>query len=304
MQFDSKRIPLQAIDEPIFEHFGVYLNVLRLDLTHTHISGNKWFKLKYNLQEAKKEGHNTLLTFGGAFSNHIAATAAAGKECGFNTIGIIRGEEQAVLNPTLQFALDCGMQLHYVSRSLYRDKDALYNYVKEHFQQNNAYVIPEGGSNVLGVKGCTEIMNHIHIPFDVVCCAAGTGATLAGLVYALKPEQKAIGFQVLKAEGYIKNEVANWLKQSELIALQQSDNPIWEVSENYHFGGYAKVNDTLKIFVENFSNKHQMPLDAIYTGKMMFGVYDLIQQGCFKKGTTIIAIHTGGLQGNKGFYDI
>lgn len=303
MQFDSKSIPLQAIQEPIFEHYGVQLNVLRLDLTHAHISGNKWFKLKYNLLEAKNNGHNTLLTFGGAFSNHIAATANAGKEYGFNTIGIIRGEEQAVLNPTLQFALECGMQLYYVSRSLYRDKDALYAYVKEHFQQKNPYLIPEGGSNLLGVKGCIEILNHINVPFDVVCCAAGTGATFAGLVYSLKPAQKAIGFQVLKAEGYIKKEVVNWLKQPELIELKQCENPNWEVNENYHFGGYARVNDTLKAFVENFSNTHQLPLDMIYTGKMMFGIYDLVQQGYFKKGTTIVVIHTGGLQGNKGFYE-
>lgn len=303
MQFDSKRIPLQVIHEPIFEHYGVQLNVLRLDLTHAHISGNKWFKLKYNLLEAKKEGQNTLLTFGGAFSNHIAATAAAGKEFGFTTIGIIRGEEQAVLNPTLQFALECGMQLHYVSRSLYRNKEALSDYVKEHFQQKNLYLIPEGGSNLLGVKGCVEILNHINVPFDVVCCATGTGATFAGLVYSLKPAQKAIGFQVLKAEGYIKNEVVNWLKQPELIELKQCENPNWEVNENYHFGGYARVNDTLKAFVGKFSNTHQLPLDMIYTGKMMFGIYDLVQQGCFEKGTTIVAIHTGGLQGNKGFYE-
>ena len=298
MQFDSTRIPLQAIHEPIFEHFGVSLTVLRLDLTHADISGNKWFKLKYNLQEAKNKGHNTLLTFGGAFSNHIAATAAAGREFGFATIGIIRGEEQTVLNHTLQFALQCGMQLHYVSRSLYRDKAALYAYVNENFQQHYPYVIPEGGSNVLGVKGCMEILNHINISFDVVCCAAGTGATLAGVVHSLKPTQKAIGFQVLKAEGYIKNEVFNWMKEPELIALQQSNNPVWQVNENYHFGGYARINDSLKVFVDDFSNKHQLPLDMIYTSKMMFGIYNLVEQGCFKKGAQIVAIHTGGLQGN------
>ena len=303
MQFDSKRILLQTIQEPIFEHYGVQLNVLRLDLTHAHISGNKWFKLKYNLLEAQRTGYNTLLTFGGTFSNHIAATAAAGKTYGFTTIGIIRGEEQPILNPTLQFALDCGMQLHYVSRSLYRDKGALYTYVQENFQQENPYVIPEGGSNALGVIGCKEILDYINIPFGVVCCAAGTGATLTGLVHTLKPDQKAIGFQVLKAEGYIKNEVVDWLKQPELVGAKQGESPSWEVNENYHFGGYAKVNDTLKQFVEECSYKHQLPLDMVYTGKMMYGIYDLIQQGCFKKGTTIVAIHTGGLQGNKGFYD-
>lgn len=300
MQFDSKHIPLQTIHEPIFEPFGVQLNVLRLDLTHAHISGNKWFKLKYNLLEAKNSGYSTLLTFGGAFSNHIAATAAAGKEHGFNTIGIIRGEENAVLNTTLQFASDCGMQLHYVSRSLYRDKDALYTYANEHFKQNNFYMIPEGGSNLLGVKGCLEILDYINIPFDFVCCAAGTGATLAGIVNSLKPSQKAIGFQVLKADGYIKNELLNWLKHSKLIDFKQCENPNWEVNENYHFGGYARVSDALKAFVGEFSNKHQLPLDYIYTGKMIFGIYDLVKQGYFEKGTTIVAIHTGGLQGNNG----
>jgi len=286
--------PLQVISEPFVEEKGIKLYVLRTDLNNNEISGNKLYKLKYNLEEAKKQNKDTLLTFGGAFSNHIAATAAAGKSYGLKTIGIIRGEDAFALNPTLELAKKNGMQLDFVSRELYRDKNALMQFVNEKYT-NAVYVIPEGGSNKLGVKGCREITNAINIPFDYICAPCGTGATIAGIILSLKEKQKALGFQVLKADGYIKSEVNNWLKEFD------SEQNNWEVNEEYHFGGYAKLTPELKQFVSEFETKHNIPLDYVYTAKMMYGIFNLIQKNYFKPNSTIIAVHTGGLQGNKGF---
>ncbi len=302
MPLKSKIIPLQAINDSITKKYGINLYILRTDLLHPNISGNKLFKLKYNLQEAIKQDKKTLLTFGGAFSNHIAATAAAGKEYHFNTIGIIRGEKHSDLNPTLQFASDCGMEIHYVSRTLYQNKKELYEYVNTKFSANHFYMIPEGGSNELGIAGCKEITRSININFDYVCTACGTGATMAGIVLSLENNQKAMGFQVLKADNYIKHEVTAWLNKlsnsSNTVQLQNN----WEINENYHFGGYAKVKPELTNFIDQFEQTNNIPLEPIYTGKMMFGIYDLIKKDFFKKGETIIAIHTGGLQGNDGFH--
>lgn len=291
----SISVPLQKINADFISALGIQLYVYRMDLNHKDISGNKLFKLHYNLLEAKKQKKETILTFGGAFSNHIAATASAGKEEGFNTIGIIRGEELSELNPTLQFAKACGMKLHFVSRTLYQNKEALYKEVEEKFGKENYYLIPEGGSNELGIKGCEEITKNIPIDFDIICCACGTGATFSGITLSLKEHQHAIGFQVLKGEKYIQHEVENWLTNF------KSDQKNWEINEAYHFGGYAKLKPNLLEFMLEFEKENSIPLDYIYTGKMMFGIFDLIKKGKFKKGQTIIAVHTGGLQGNKGF---
>jgi 1-aminocyclopropane-1-carboxylate deaminase/D-cysteine desulfhydrase-like pyridoxal-dependent ACC family enzyme len=295
MGTDSFVIPLQHINDTITQKFGVNLYMLRTDLNHQHISGNKLFKLKYNLVEARNLKKSTLLTFGGAFSNHIAATAAAGKEQGFKTIGIIRGDKTDSLNPTLRFAVDQGMSIHFISREDYRKKHEknFLNDLQSKFPE--AYIIPEGGANEAGVKGCMEITDHIKVPFDVICCACGTGATLAGIILALQPGQGALGFQVLKGENYIRSEVSAWLDKF------NSDKTNWTVNEDYHFGGYAKRTPELINFVEGFEKQHSIPLDFIYTGKMMFGIYDLMPKGYFKKGQTIIVVHTGGLQGNQGF---
>lgn len=289
--------PLQQITDSFLEKKGIQLYLLRTDLNHPEISGNKLYKLKYNIEEAKSQNKNTLLTFGGAFSNHIAATAAAGKIANLNAIGIIRGDELPQLNPTLRLAKENGMQLYFVSRELYRNKDELQNYVRKTFN-NNCYIVPEGGSNALGVKGCAEIIKDISIPFDYICAPCGTGATLSGIVLSLNTKQQAIGFQVLKAEKYIEQELKKWLLE---FNCENKNN--WSINENYHFGGYAKVNDELKAFVKEFKTNYHIPLDLIYTGKMMFGIFDLIKKDAFKTGSTIIAIHTGGLQGNKGFDD-
>lgn len=291
----EKEIPLQKAHSDFISSKEVELFVYRLDLNHPHISGNKLYKLKYNLEEAKKQKQKTILTFGGAFSNHIAATAAAGKEYGFNTIGIIRGEEPSELNSTLKFAKECGMELHFVSRNLYQDKQELNKYISERFSEKNCYLIPEGGSNELGIIGCKEITSDIPIDFDIVCCTCGTGSTITGIILSLKEHQTAIGFQILKGENYIKTEVENWLSHF------KSDKKNWEINDEFHFGGYAKLKPDLLNFMLEFEKENAIQLDYIYTGKMMFGIMELIKGGKFKKGTKIVAIHTGGLQGNKGF---
>ena len=297
MRIDSISPSLQPIHDVFIKNSGVNLVVLRIDLMHPTIGGNKLFKLKYNLEEAKKQNLKTLLTFGGAFSNHIAATAAAGKEVGLKTIGIIRGEEHQELNPTLRFAVDNGMQLKFISREHYRNKNSNEFIDSLNQQFKNFYLIPEGGSNDLGVKGCKEIIQTVGIDFDHVCCACGTGATMAGITLSLKKGQEAIGFQVLKAEGYIQQEVTKWLQQFD----RSASSPGWDIKEGYHFGGYAKISPELINFIDRFEKNNGIPLDNIYTGKMMFGIYDLVQKGVIKKGKTVVAIHTGGLQGNVGF---
>jgi 1-aminocyclopropane-1-carboxylate deaminase len=300
MQIVLPNVPLQEIKNSLTKANQVRLFVLRLDLNHPHISGNKPYKLKYNLLEATKQNKNALLTFGGAYSNHIVATAFAGKEYGFKTIGIIRGEETKPQNKSLQSAVDCGMQLHYVTREEYRNKENFQFGNLTMSQFGNCYVIPEGGANELGIEGCKEILSNIKISFDVVCCACGTGTTLAGIILSLTESQHALGFQVLKGKDYLKNEIQKWLNKLTVETHKREEKEIvtsWNINEDYHFGGYAKTNNDLTTFIKQFETEHNIPLDNIYTGKMFYGIIDLIKKGHFEKGKSIVAIHTGVLQG-------
>ena len=267
----------------------ISLFIKREDLLHPHISGNKFRKLKYNLAEAKK--YNKILTYGGAFSNHIVAVAAAGKEYGFQTIGIIRGEElvsQIADNPSLQFAQECGMQLEFISREQYRHKNEIA--ALEYWQKKygEVYVLPEGGTNQLAVKGCEEIITSADEVYDFICCAVGTGGTISGIINSAMPHQKIIGFPALKGD-FLQEDIRNFTHENN-----------WELQTDYHFGGYAKTTSKLIQFLNDFHAQHQIPLDPIYTGKMVYGVMDLIQKNYFKKGSKILLIHTGGLQGILG----
>ena len=301
--------PLQQLQSPLLEKAGIQLYVKRDDLLHPLFGGNKWRKLKYNLHQARKQGHDTLLTFGGAWSNHIYATAAAGRHFGFKTIGIIRGEKHTPLNATLSFAEACGMQLQYINRQEYRRKNQSAYREKLKQQFVNPYILPEGGSNSLAVKGCAEIVHEIAIPFDVICCASGTGATLAGIISAIaaeqattkqtKQEKMAIGFSALKGGEFLAAEVAAFLNETDYSTTGSVAD--WHIESHYDFGGYAKIDDVLKQFMQQFETRYGITLDAVYTGKMFYGLFDLIKSGTFKPGTTIIAVHSGGLQGNKGF---
>ena len=295
--------PLQRLQSSFLDRANIQLYVKRDDLIHPQFGGNKWRKLKYNLEYARKNQFDTLLTFGGAWSNHIYATAAAGKYFGFKTIGLIRGEEYTPLNATLSFAKNCGMQLHYINRIEYRQKkqDSFLKKIEQQF--GRVYILPEGGSNSLAIKGCAETVEEISAelthPFDIICCASGTGATLAGLISATNPSQTAIGFSALKGGGFLKQEVENFLNP----ANTKSDNlsKKWQIETDFHFGGYAKINDELIQFMSEFKSQYGFSLDAVYTGKMFYGLFERIKSKTFKPHSTIIAVHSGGLQGNKGF---
>jgi 1-aminocyclopropane-1-carboxylate deaminase len=282
------KIESQEISLPLLKEKEIRLFVKRLDKVHPFISGNKWFKLKYNLVEAKKLGHDTLLTFGGAYSNHIAATAFAAKENGFQSIGIIRGEEHLPLNPTLYFARENGMKLHYVSRSDYREKTTPKFYDKLKARFGDFYLFPEGGTNELAVKGVSEILDETDAQ-DYICCAVGTGGTIAGFINASNNKQKVIGFPAIKGFDALGKDVKNWTNKQN-----------YKFINNYNYGGYAKVSEGLVDFINQFYLMQNIPLDVIYTGKMMLGIIDLVAKDYFPKGSSILAIHTGGLQGNKG----
>ncbi|MEA5623251.1 1-aminocyclopropane-1-carboxylate deaminase/D-cysteine desulfhydrase [Nostoc sp. UHCC 0251] len=308
--------PLQQINSEIARKAGVDLYVLRLDLMHPWVNGNKWFKLKYNLLEAKEKNFTTLLTFGGAYSNHIYATAAAGSLFGFRTIGLIRGEERLPLNPTLSFAVQQGMQLVYLNREMYRQRNTpeLEEYLRQSFGE--VFIIPEGGSNLNGVRGCTEIIDRAMptavnersrsagyaYAFDHICVACGTATTLAGIALSLHEGQRAIAFPVLKNGVFLAQEIESLLTNylASGLPTPYSSPASWELVCDYHFGGYAKVNDELLLFSQHFTEEHGVPLDYVYTAKMFYGVMDLLKQGFFSKGDSLLLVHTGGLQGNVG----
>lgn len=231
--------PLEQLSNAITQKYEISLYVKRDDLIHPYITGNKWRKLKYNLIEAINKEYSTLLTFGGAYSNHIYATAAAGAEFNLKTIGVIRGEKPSILSPTLKFAMDCGMQLHFVSRDSYSKKDEP-NFIAElNHKFDNFYILPEGGTNTLSLKGVKEIYNEINIPFDYLCSSVGTGGTVAGLSSA-SSTAKIMGFSSLKGGEFLEGEVKRLLKQSEEYDY---NNREWIL--DYHFGGYGKFNDQL-----------------------------------------------------------
>lgn len=300
-KINENKIPLIEIFDAVLKSKNTHLFILREDLTHPEISGNKWRKLKYNLLEAQEKGFKQLLTFGGAYSNHIAATAAAGRDFGIKTIGIIRGEETLPLNTTLQTAKDNGMVFKYVSRSQYREnnkyEESFLAALNEEF--GNFYIVPEGGSNAFAVNGCTEIINNITIDFDVICSACGTGGTLAGIIAST--EKQVLGFPALKGGEFLKEDIQKLITAYAIHYNIELKNNNWSLVTDYHFGGYAKITAELVEFVQQFKIKHHILLDLIYTGKMLFGLFDMIKNSNRLDNKTIIAVHTGGIQGNKGF---
>ncbi len=283
---DNENIPIKL---PFATDITLFLK--REDKIHSFISGNKYRKLKYNLLEAKQSGFTKLLTFGGAYSNHIAAVAFAGKTFGFKTIGVIRGEElvdKITQNPTLRFAQECGMEFKFISRDIYRDKTSteFLNTLKNEF--GAFYLIPEGGTNTLAIKGCEEILTESDKDFDYVCSSVGTGGTISGLINCSKLSQQVLGFPALKGS-FLHEDISKFVSKSN-----------WKLIEDYHFGGYAKINVHLVAFINTFKKQHNIQLDPVYTGKMMYGVFNLIKKNKFPKGSKILAIHTGGIQGISG----
>jgi 1-aminocyclopropane-1-carboxylate deaminase len=279
--------PVQEVNDGRFTDRGVRLYLKRDDLIHPEIPGNKWRKLKYNLVAAAESGQRTLLTFGGAYSNHIRAVAAAGHYFGFETIGIIRGEEHLPLNPTLAYATGRGMRIEYLDRETYRGKASPGVERQLRRRHGDFFLLPEGGSNAAAVRGAAELPAELAIPYDVVCCACGTGGTLAGIAAGLPAGRRALGFSALKGGGFLVDDVRR------LQAEYGVETTNWSIELDYHFGGFARRTAELDRFIADFRDRHGLQLEWIYVAKMLYGVFAMVEAGAFDEGTSIVAVVTG-----------
>lgn len=329
---DFSPSPLQIINDAFFETRNIRLFLKRDDLLHLSfsdillgnknitpsVSGNKFRKMKYNLLSMKQQGLKKVVTFGGAYSNHIHAAAAAGQLFGFDTVGLIRGERSPNLSPTLRFVEACGMTLHFINRADYRDKNLIINELKTKF--SDFYYLPEGGTNHLALRGTAEIVEEMSKQLDnqqfdnlasrYICVPCGTGGTIAGIIAgiiaAAHEPTHVLGFSALKGD-FLQKDVTNLLKnaadtEGPILPLNTSKTPQnWSINTDFHCGGYARFTPELIGFINNFKEKHGISLDPIYTGKMLLGIYKLVETGFFPQNSTIIAVHTGGLQGIEGF---
>lgn len=283
---------LTKLSDPCLDLRGVELWMKRDDLLHPIVSGNKWRKLKYILDHALSLGASKIVSMGGAYSNHLHALAYVGHRLGLQTMGFIRGEPQS--NPTLNDLRRWGMHLQFVSREDYRKLRQYKHWHSLPEIDNDAYWLPEGGAVDLALQGVAELVSEIDLQFDVICCPCGTGTTLAGVIEAVRPDIRVIGFSALKGGSFLRRDV-------EALLTQSRDN--WDIVTDYHFGGFAKTRSELFEFIEDFSKKSSIQLEPVYTGKMLYGIYDLLNKGFFKPGQRVIVLHSGGLQGNRGFID-
>lgn len=294
--------PIQKLESPLLSEKQIELWVKRDDLIHPIISGNKWRKLRWNIEKAIDNKKTTLLTFGGAFSNHIAATAFACKKAGLQSIGVVRGEIVKPLNSTLTLAQENGMQLHFISREEYKLKKDDDFILGLRNQFGNFHLVPEGGANYYGVMGSMEISKEIEFDPEYFVTSAGTGTTASGLLMSATSSQKVMVLSGLKGGDFLKQDIKHLINYttynaSDTHQVLQHLNLITD----YHFGGFAKITPELVQFANTFYNQFQIPLDLIYTAKMFYGLFDLIRKNHFKPNSKIVAVHTGGLQGNKGF---
>ena len=291
MIFSTSNISTQFIKDSLLDEKQVTLSVLRLDMVHPVISGNKLFKLDYFLKDLPQHSSAEIVTFGGAFSNHLVATAFACKQLQLPCTGIVRGERAAQLSHTLTECLAFGMKLKFISRAEYdkKDEESFIETIKLAYK--NCIIIPEGGYHFLGAKGAAEIMNFVPQETTHICCAVGTATTLSGLLTGLKNEQQLIAFPVIKNMHDIAERI-------EFLTGNSYHTNQLKIMSDYHFGGYAKKTQPLIDFMNLLFDKHQLPTDFIYTAKMMFGIFDMIKNNVFEKGSKIVCIHTGGLQGN------
>jgi 1-aminocyclopropane-1-carboxylate deaminase len=295
---------LTPIQEDFLAEKRINLWLKRDDLLHPIISGNKWRKLKYSLNHALSLDKATLISMGGAYSNHLHALAFVGKCLNLKTKAFIRGEEPKALNPTLQDLIAWNMELEFISRSDYRILRTFKTYDSLPNLKPDEYWIPEGGYLPLALSGVVELVQEITIDYDVICTACGTGTTLAGIINAVPEHTQVLGFAALKGADFLVQDVKHILMTASPLKDWQSCADInnnWQINLDYHFGGFAKAMPELLNFIADFEKRHLVSLEPIYTGKMLFGLYDLIQKNYFKPGQTIIAVHTGGLQGNRGF---
>lgn len=274
---------------------NIELWVKRDDLLHPIISGNKWRKLKYILNHALSLDAKTIISMGGAYSNHLHALAYVGHCIDLKTAALVRGERPAILNPTLCDLLNWNMELRFVSRSSYKELRRYKRWNSLPGIVQAGYWLPEGGATFLALRGVGEILAEIDLGYNMICAPCGTGTTLAGLIRAAGPHIKVMGFAAMKGGSFLEQEVA------EFLTAGRQRHCRWSINTDYHFGGFARTDATLQKFIQLFASNTGIQLDSIYTGKMLYGIYDLAQQGFFPPGTRIVALHTGGLQGNRGF---
>lgn len=288
---------LQRIDDPLLRRLKVELWLKRDDLLHPVISGNKWRKMKYILDHTLSLPINSITSMGGAYSNHLHALAYVGRRLGLETIGLVRGECPANLNPTLLDLQAWGMKLRFVSRTEYRQLRQYKEWNSLPGSNTSTYWLPEGGAATLALHGVGEILQELDIEYDILCAPCGTGTTLAGLINVAAESITVLGFAALKGGAFLQQDV------QALLINESAARCRWSINSDYHFGGFAKTDTALHSFIKNFVSKTGIALEPVYTGKMLYGIYDLAQQGYFPTGTRIIALHTGGLQGNRGFSD-
>ncbi len=281
---------LTKVSDLCLDRRQVELWVKRDDLLHPILSGNKWRKLKYILNHALSLGATKVVSMGGAYSNHLHALAYVGQWLGLQTEAFVRGEPQS--NPTLNDMEQWGMRLQFVSREDYRNLRQHKHWKSLPGIDTNAYWLPEGGSVELALQGVAELISEIDLQYDVICCPCGTGTTLAGIIEAVRSDVRVIGFSALKGGEFLKLDV-------EALLTRSRDN--WDIITGYHFGGFARTSTELFEFMECFSSQSSIQLEPVYTGKMLYGIYDLLEKGFFKPGQRIIVLHSGGLQGNRGF---
>lgn len=282
---------IQPLPESWYQPYVSSVSMLRLDVLHPVMSGNKWYKLKYSVQQAQQNGYDTILTFGGGYSNHLVATAAAAHEAGLKSIGFVRGVYDN-LTSTLQTCKEYGMQLIPISHEEYKLKtdEAWLQHVR--YKYPNAFIVPEGGANEWGRTGAATIAEYINDAYTHICTSIGTGTTFIGLRNALPSDVQIWGYAPMKGGVYLKDEIAQYF-----------NNDNWQLFDNWHFGGFGKVNDELLSFMNEFYKTADIPLDVVYTGKMMYGIRQQMQQGIFPQAANILCIHTGGLQGNTSVKD-
>jgi 1-aminocyclopropane-1-carboxylate deaminase len=289
-----RETPVIELRTEIFEMAGIRVLIKREDLNHDFVSGNKWWKLNRNIGLALAQNQRTILTFGGAYSNHIYSAAAAANETGLQCIGIIRGEEITPLNAILSFARYRGMQLHFVSRESYRHKEDIDFIESLHNRFGPFYLIPEGGTNEIAVRGCEEFAREklSKIDFDYLCLPVGTGGTMAGIVAGLADNKMIVGISVLKNGNFLTDTISNLLQRFYSTAYCN-----WQMLTSYDHGGYAKVTPSLRRFLNEMKVMHNLPLDEVYTSKLLWAVCEEARAGKFRRGSTVLVIHTGGLQG-------
>ena len=269
---------------------NIKLFIKREDLIHDIVSGNKWRKLNYNFKYIKEKKIKKILSFGGAYSNHLHALSWLAKKNNIKSFGLVRGCELSIENPTLSFCKKNKMDLFFLDRSTYRDNKYNNPIFKTIIKsEDNIFVIPEGGFNEFGIKGCEEIMNEVNEHYDIICCSIGSGCTAVGIIKSLKFDQSFLGFSSFKNNSQIKNIISEKVKTMN-----------WEINSEYNFGGFGQVNDELKKFIKDFKNTYAIMLDPIYTSKLFFGLFDMISKNKLPKDSRILALHTGGLQGLQG----